>query len=250
MAQPVLTEWHTEHLRLSVFLADPVQPGPVDSWVDVAGQDSDDTRIKGTGNQRVVSQEGPFRDKRMRADVRMDRIDWFLLPSPPATPGIRPTAGPYDGLADSFRGCMLAWLDAAGVVANRMAFGAQLNLRSGDRTGALTVLDGLLATVQMDVRNTWDFEYSVNRRRTSQVLADCPINRVAKWFLGRQVLGAIDLSFNCGSPRINTTTVHLPVLMLDVNTAPEFPGPLDRLDKLLQELVGLGTEIALKGDVP
>ena len=249
MPQDLLALWHVQHLRFSVFFPQPTQPEPVHLWADVVGHDPDDTRIKGTGTQRVVTQEGPFRGARMRADVRTDRLDWFLVPSPPSTPDARPTAGPYAGLKDPFQACMLAWLNASRIVTHRMAFGAQLSLGPGERTEALTVLDGLLATVQLDTQNTWDFEYTVNRRRPSAVMADLMINRMVKWSLGRQVLGAVELALNGGSPRMQTTTAYLPVITLDVNTIPEHPGPLERLGELLAELASLGTEIALEGDM-
>ena len=251
MPQDLLANWHVLHLRFSVFLPQPAQPEPVDRWADVTGQDADDIHIKGTGGRRVVTQQGPFRGARMRAEVRIDRIDWFLLPPRPQTPDDRPVAGPYDGLIDPFRACMIAWLDAAGLVTHRMAFGAQLSLGGGgDRTEALEVLADMLATVEMDTRNTWDFEYTVNKRRTSNVVADLMINRMAKWSLGREVLGAIELAFNGGSPKMQTKVTCLPILSLDVNTIPEYPEPLKPLGQLLEELVSLGTETALKGDVP
>ena len=235
MPQDLSVDWHVQHLRFSVFLPQPAQPEPVGFWANVVGQDADDTHIKGTGSQRVVTQQGPFRDARMRAEVRIDRVDWFLGPSLPPTSDDMPVAGPYDGLIDPFLACMRVWLDAAGLVVHRMAFGAQLSLRQGNRSEALTVLADLLATVEMDTRNTWDFEYTVNRRRTASVMAGLMINRVAKWSLGRQVSGAVELAFNGSPPRMQTATAYLPVLTLDANTIPEHHGPLERLGELLAE---------------
>lgn len=250
MSQDLLTKWQIENLRFSVFLACPTGPEPVDSWVDVVGQDVDDTRIKGTGEQRVVRQQGPFGGAVMRVEIRMDRIDWHLLPLPPRTPSERPTAGLYESLKDLFHDAMLAWLDAADIVASRMAYGALLRLESGDRSGSLRVLDDLLSTVTVDPLTTWDFEYSVNRRRGSESIGNLMINRLAKWSLGQEILGSVELPASDGQPRINATTFYIPMLALDINTMPEFPGPLDRLGELLAELTKLGTEIALEGDVP
>ena len=250
MPQDLSVDWHVQHLRLSVFSPQPARPEPVDSWADIVGHDADETHIKGAGNQRVVTQQGPFRGARMRAEVRIDRVDWFLVPSLPPTSDDVPVAGPYGGLIAPFLACMQVWLDAAGVVVHRMAFGAELSLEQGDRSEALTVLADLLATVQMDTQNTWDFEYTVNRRRRSSVMADLMINRMAKWSLGRRVSGAVELAFDGSPPRMQTATAYLPVLTLDVNTIPEHHGPLERLGELLAELAGLGTEIASKGDVP
>ena len=144
MSQDPLTMWQIENLRFSVFLACPADPEPVGSWLAVVGQDADDTRIKGTGEQRVVSQQGPFGGAVMRAEVRRDRFDWHLLPAPPTTPRTKPTAGPYEKGKDRFRDAMRAWLDATNPVANRMAYGAVLSLRSGNRSDSLRVLDNLL----------------------------------------------------------------------------------------------------------
>ena len=250
MSQDLLTMWQIENLRFSVFLARPTGPEPVRSWVAVAGQEADDTRIKGTGEQRVVSQQGPFGGAVMRAEVRLDRIDWHILPAPPKSPSKRPTAGSYEKVKDRFHDAMLAWLDAEQPVANRMAYGAVLSHRSGNRSDCLRVLDDLLSTVTVDPQNTWDFDYSVNRRRGSKSIDGLMINRLAKWTLGQEIIGAVELPVSGGQPRINATIVHVPTLTLDINTMPEFPGPLNRPRELLAELADLGTEIALEGDVP
>ena len=250
MSQGPLTMWQIENLRFSVFLAHPADPEPVGSWADVAGQDADDTRMKGTGEQRVVSQQGPFGGAVMRAEIRRDRFDWHLLPPPPKTPSTKPTVGPYEKGKDRFRDAVVAWLDAARPVANRMAYGAVLSLRSGSRSDSLRVLDNLLTTVKVDPQNTWDFDYTVNRRRESRSNGGLMINRLAKWSLGQEILGVVELPVGGGQPRINATTSYVPTLTLDINTMPEFPGPLNRPGKLLAELTELGTEIAREGDVP
>ena len=250
MSQDLLTMWQIENLRFSVFLARPTRPEPVGSWVDVAGQDADDTRIKGTGEQRVVSQQGPFGGAVMRAEVRLDRIDWHVLPPPPKNPSKRPTAGPYERLKDRFRDAMVAWLGAAHPAANRMAYGAVLSHRSGNRTDCLRVLDNLLSTVTVDPENTWDFDYSVNRRRVSKSIDGLMINRLAKWSLGTEILGVLKLPASGGQARMDTVTVNVPMLTLDINTDPESRGPLNRPRELSAELAVLGTEIALEGDVP
>ena len=250
MSQDPLTMWQIENLRFSVFLASPADPEPVGSWVAVVGQDADDTRIKGTGEQRVVIQQGPIGGALMRAEVRRDRFDWHLLPPPPTTPSTKPTVGPYEKGKDRFRDAMLAWLDAAQPAANRMAYGAVLSLRSGNRPDSLRVLDNLLTTVKVDPQDTWDFDYSVNRRRGSKSVGDLMINRLAKWSLGQRLVGVVEVPAGGGQPRINATTSYVPMLTLDINTMPEFTGPLDRPRELLAELAELGTEIAREGDVP
>ena len=250
MPQDLLTKWRVENLRFSVFLASPADPGLIGSWTEVLGHDADDTRIKGTGNQRVVRQQGPFGGARIRADVRRNRIDWHVLPSPPKTPDERPVAGTYGELKDRFLNTMLEWVGRANPVANRLAYGAQLTLGTGSRSNALAVLDELIETVKVDAQNTWDFDYTVNRRRESEAITGLMINRLVKWSVGQEIRGAVELPANGGQPRVNATTAYLPVLALDINTMPEFPDPIARPGELLTELAGLGTEIASQGDVP
>ena len=100
MPQDPMTMWQVENLRFSVFLTHPAEPTAVDSWGDIVGQDADDTRLKGTGEQRVVSQQGPFAGAVMRAEIRRDRFDWQLLPPQLKTPSTKPTAGPYEKVRD------------------------------------------------------------------------------------------------------------------------------------------------------
>lgn len=250
MPQDLLTKWRVQNLRFSVFLANSADPEFINSWTQIVGHDADDTRMKGTGDQRVVRQQGPFGSTRISAEVRRNRIDWHVLPSPPKTPDERPVVGAYGELKDRFLNTMLEWVGRANPVASRLAYGAQLTLGTESRSEALEKLDELIATVDVDTQNTWDFDYTVNRRRESETIAGLMINRLVKWSVGQEIRGAVELPANGGQPRVNTTTAYLPVLTLDINTMPEFPGPIARLGELLTELAGLGTEIASQGDVP
>ena len=242
--------WQTENLRLSVFLTEPSYPEQLELWTQVVGAEPATVNTQGVGDQRVIVQEGPFLGARMRAEVRADRIDWLLVPSPPdGTPGNKPTAGPYNAIIPLFRERCLDWLDRASVTVNRMAYGAQLSIEPADRTSTLATLAGLLPTVRVDAENTWDFDYSINRRQSSQSIENLMINRLSKWSLAREIVGQIKLSDTSGPQTITTKTLYFPQLVLDINTIPEHSGSLDHLGSILEELVTLGTEIATKGDV-
>ena len=102
----------------------------------------------------------------------------------------------------------------------------------------------------LDPENIWDFDYSVNRRRGSKSIDSLMINRLAKWSLGQETFGVVELPVSGGQPRVNATTSYVPLLTMDINTVPEFSGSLTQPRDIFAELVSLGTEIALQGDVP
>ena len=242
--------WLVDNLRVSEFLAQPSTPEPLALWAQVVGAESATTNIQGSGAQRVVTQEGAFIGARVRAEVRTDRIDWLLVPSPSdVPPGSRPTAGPYDDINTRFCGLCLDWLRLANIPVNRMAYGAQLTLETSERIPALATLAGLLPTVAVDIESTWDFDYSVNKRRDSQFIEGLIINRLSKWSLAREVVSQIHLAAALAEQQVITTkTSYLPMLVLDINTIPEHRDPLEHPVPLLQELIALGEEIVMKGD--
>ena len=75
------------------------------------------------------------------------------------------------------------------------------------------------------------------------------INRLSRWSLAQEIVSQIQLIGSTGHQTMTTKTSYLPMLVLDINTIPGHHEPLDQLDSLLGELVDLGTEIVMQGDI-
>ena len=89
-------------------------------------------------------------------------------------------------------------------------------------------------------------------RRDSKVSVDnLKLNRLSKWSVAatQGVLVSFTPSQIAAVP--TSRQIYAGRLELDINTAPDFAGELDRgkLSQLFNELMELGTEIAEKGDV-
>jgi len=91
-----------------------------------------------------------------------------------------------------------------------------------------------------------DFLYQYNRRRTSLTAPEVEINRLSKWTWAP--LGEVQVK----DGKLVHPLESACLLELDINTMPEFQGPLqqDRLAPLFEEMVELAVEIAQRGDVP
>lgn len=240
--------WYVEHLRFSAFHMEPADPKPVESWARIVGDEPEDIRIKGTGGERIVTQRGPLVGAKMQSDVRRDRTDWRLHVDPPES-GKGVSAGIYRNLEGAFLEKINNWLKIEQPKIVRLGYGGVLRLEARSRLEALMVLNDLLPKVELDVENTWDFEYAINRRRRSKTLGGMSINRLSRWALAQVIRGTIEVPSDGSQPRIMTDTSYACQLTLDVNTIPENRDPLDNIDELAAELFAWGTEIATRGDI-
>lgn len=250
-----LKDWQAENLRLSVFLVDPIDPLQTRSWEDLVGSMPDELRTQPP--QQLVTEEGPFLHGRLRVEARNNRFDWRLFPNPKQiNPSFEfPSLGAYAALGESFRSLMLKWLDGCPAI-NRIAYGAILLFPATSVSDAYKTLAALLPSVEMDIENTRDFTYRINRRRGSRCgIEGLEINRLSTWS-AVQIIGAVvDVS---ASGHASARVTQLPNarnicrLELDINTAPERMAELrkDSVTGIFNELVEMGNEIAMKGDIP
>jgi hypothetical protein len=246
-----LDAWAVEMVRLTTFH----QPGKIGStegwWKHLTGQDPNDSVGKPKTGERFESGEWEGGLLILHSQPRDGRLDWIATGSPD-DPDLLSRTRVTDRVP-RFLSLMNRWLaDSLYPETNRMAFGGVALLSVPDGVvGYQRVSDYL--PFDVDKTTSSDFLYQINRRRESKILPEIQINRLMKWSVAFAVRQAITFD------KDSLTTVGVPGppesacrLELDINTVPrpDYTLPRDRLPALFAELVELGQEIILEGDIP
>lgn len=245
------SDWQTEALRLTAFTVEPIGPGNVGWWEALVGETPTVSQTR--PRERVVTEQGPFSGGSLSVDVSTSRMDWRFGVDPSEPPPGFQSLGPYETQRDEFRDLMHKWLKKSAPL-NRLAFGAVLLSPATSLPGAYEALATFLHSVKIDPHSTRDLIYRINRRRPCRCgIEGLEINRMSTW--GAISLSTIELELSSeGSKEVRQvgTSHYACRLEIDINTAPEFKGELDRgaLPALFDELVDLGSEIATEGDIP
>lgn len=252
MAIVEINDWQVESMRLSAFRADPVLPDGESHWQELTGELPDE--IRSQPQQPLITEEGNFSSGRLRVEASHSRIDWRLFPRIEDSSSEFPSLGQFGDVVGDFRGLMLNWLSKCPRV-SRIAYGGVLLLSAVSREDAYLKLDQFLPTVEVDPNTSRDFLYRVNRRRESQSGPDAlQINRLSTWAAVQITVAGFDLH---QSGRIMTypspvaQSKHMCRLELDINTIGDYVLEDDKaqLRDLFEELVNLGVEIAVDGDL-
>lgn len=254
MSLPDLAAWQVEHLRLTAFPAAGAKLTPEEWWTALVGYPPDSVTSRPKAG--LHQQEGTFEGRRLLLRIHPDRIDWRLSAPAPEVPDELsvsfPSAGAYTETLGVFHKLAIAWLKVSPSL-TRLAYGAVLMLPVEDRQKGYLQLGEYLRSMKIDPESS-DFSYQINRPRPSRApVAGLRINRLTKWSVALfQVLG---LSLQGETPpRTNFTGSKQSMcrLELDINTAPDFEGPLpqEALVPVFEELVASGGEIVANGDIP
>ncbi|MBL7065662.1 MAG: hypothetical protein ISS49_15895 [Anaerolineae bacterium] len=138
-------------------------------------------------------------------------------------------------------------------VLTRVAFGAILLYPVDRREAGYRLLQQYLDHVELDPVGSTDFMYQINRPRdaTTEVVG-LRINRLSRWSVASFVPALLHVSSDGIGPVAQQAAQYACGLQLDVNTVPDYRGPLaqDQLRPIFTELVRLGMEIVEMGDVP
>lgn len=251
MATISLNDWQAESLRFSAFQVNAIEPGNINHWESLVGHSPE--QVHSRPQQQLVREEGPLLNGWLSVEARNDRIDWRLSQNPKLPPKVLPVIGAYNLLQEEFKKLMQRWLTNCPPV-HRLAYGAVLLLPADNLPGAYRLLNDLLRTIEIDSQNTHDFHYRINRRRSSHISGlGLEINRLSTWSAANISTIGVDISPNKqGIPKIiKSIDRSVCRLELDINTAPEFSVQMDKdvVTELFSELVTLGNEIAVEGDI-
>jgi hypothetical protein len=239
-------EWHTESLRLSVFLNPTTVIDEPRWWEAIVGEPPEDRTVQ--PKVGVMQEQGQFLNGNLILIVRPDRIDWLFNSLNPGDVIER-----FENSINDFAPLMSRWLEMAPPI-QRMAFGAALQLPAEDRIDGYRKLSSFLHYVRLDSENSTDFIYQINRARPSVSGVDnLRINRLSKWQAGVTKVTEYTVIPGGSTPRIGAVEQKFYAkLDLDINTAADFVGdlPENRLQVIFNELTQAAQEIAREGDTP
>lgn len=198
--------------------------------------------------------EGPFERGRLMLTAQSGRIDWIYGPDIRRLEEGLPIVGPVDEVLEGFSNLMHRWLEMSPPLM-RLAFGAILLQPAEDRRHGYGALSSYLPAVKLDADTSSDFVYQINRPRSSvSGIPNLRVNRLSKWSVMQ--MQKLRLEVQVAEAQVGQSAVPYEQhsacrLELDINTAPEFGGelPKGQLPMLFDELVSLGKEIALQGDI-
>lgn len=246
-----MVDWHVEGLRLSAFLPGQAEPRTDASWGALMDGEPDEQRIQGVGLQRVITQHGSFGTGRIRVEKRVGRTDWFFDPATPPLGAPGHVTAPYSPTEEAFRAKMCEWLSSSRPEVIRLAFGASLSYFAGDLSASLAAVEEMIP-LNLDSRDAMDFVYQINRRRPSRTSdSGLRINRLSRWSIVENVMGAVELQSGGTAPRMVVTDKRYAcTLTLDINTVAEHEAVLADPVSLYTELTEMGNEIVARGDIP
>ncbi|NOT24084.1 MAG: hypothetical protein HOP22_15365 [Nitrospiraceae bacterium] len=247
--QPII--WSPQQLRLTVFpdkLFDLPEPG---WWVKLLGEPPEERKVKSKELSQV--EQGGFRKGKLMLNITAARIDWTY--TAPISDEMEidmsmgmPTLGSFESALDDFRSIVGRWLTEMCPAIARMAFGAILLYPAENHEKGYELLGKYLPEMRVDPQGSSDLLYQINRPRVSKTgISELRINRLSKW----GVLKAQVHLFSAGKGVIKDLGAFATRLELDINTNQDFGGelPQEKLNLLFEELIDLGREIGVKGDI-
>ena len=237
--------WQAQSLRLTAFPAKAEIETRPTWWKYLFGEPAE--KITSQPKEFLHQEEGTLENSKFRLKIQPGRIDWELEVSPDLPGAIEgiPVIASFPKALNLVLPLLLRWLSVCPVL-QRLAFGAKLIQPVSGHAAGYRCLNKYLPHVQLDLESS-DFMYRINRRRNSvSGIPDLQINRLTTWSVLRMIL-----SLSAGGTPLSPMEHYACNLQLDVNTSPESVSelPKDKYSQLFEELVTLGKEIAIKGDI-
>jgi hypothetical protein len=243
----------TESLRLTAFLAPNAPLGEPTWWSDLTGNQPETKTSKPALNE--LQAVGTFQDQTLLLSVQLGRVDWLLTPKASQAfedPHQILSIGQFPGALDLFEPLMLRWL-AMPVPTIRLAFGAILLEPVETAVAGYRRLAELLPSVRIDPEGSQDFFYQINRPRLSSVVKGLRLNRLSKWNVVS--FQRFQLGVSLPAPQLIQSTSGGKLtacrIEVDVSTPGESADELAQKNRgeVFRELVKVGSEIAIRGDI-
>ena len=241
-------DWQVVSLRLVLFRDKPIETvRPL--WETLTGEKPE--KVDSQPRANIIIESGTFVLGALSHISDPLRITWNLSPlqEQQQLPSL-PTLGSLFETKRQFINMMNDWLSSDSVPEiNRIAIGSVSIIVNDNRALAYKQLSALLHHVTIDIENSTDFFYQINRPIQSTVDSDLIINRLSKWSSAR-IMG-LGLLVGEKPAVIQGTRDHVASrLELDINTSQYNKNTFskEKLTLLLQELNKLGDEISTEGD--
>lgn len=246
---PIIDSWLAEQLRLTAFLSPTAERPSYDLlWKSVVGDDPD--KRSDQPKRATATLEGTFGEGRLTLNANPSKIDW-IYSSAEFSPTELPNIGLFLSSLNTFDAVATKWF-SQNIFTIRLAFGAILVFNVASAKAGYEALSAKLPNLRASLANARDFTYQINRPRLSKSgIQNLEINRLSRW----SVMGMRIAHVNFASGDVKpdpSNEKHAVHLELDINTSASFNGelPPDKVPKLFGELLNLGKEIVIKGDIP
>jgi hypothetical protein len=249
-APPGPEAWQAQNLRLIAFPREPQFAVRQNWWQELTGAEPENVLEKRQKQER--EEIGIFQGAVLSLSFDLLRIQWTVSPRLDAdnlpAEQMPPVLGSFMEKQAWFRGLMERWLPHCPPI-HRLAFTASLLQSVPDHQDGYRMLDRYLRWVEIDPQSS-EFLYRINRRANSGVVQGMSINRLSTWLVGKFAVLVRIVEGGHPEQQIEPTEKFACAVELDINTAPEFTGPLPHADLpcIFAELVAAGVEIATRGD--
>ena len=244
-----MSNWQAQSLRLTIFRSAPIDQ-VVPLLENLTGEKP--TKVDSQPRDNIIREEGPTILGTLVHVSNPIRIDWHLIPSQEQQQKAVafPMLGSVAEVKSQFFKLMSDWLTSDNVPEiKRMALGVVALMTSNSRESAYKQLSTFLPHVELDIENSTDFSYHINRPIKSSIEPDLVINRLSKWN-ALQTIG-FGVFLDERPEVIKDTREHFASrLELDINTSQYYDKIFSkgRLTEILQELNELGEKILSEGD--
>jgi hypothetical protein len=244
-----------ESLRLTAFTG-AASAKEITWWSDITGKQPEARTARPP--MGFLQETGMFEGRTLILTIQPGRVDWVLNPGPSDVERKSDelsSIGRFPSALSAFVPPMLHWL-SLGPPISRLGYGATLLEPAADRVAGYKRLAEFLPTVRIDPAGSEDFLYQINRPRPSALgIANLRINRLSAWSVAAVQKFSVAFAFPQHSLPAQSQLGDILMAVrigLDISTPANFQGdlPQEALGSILEELVGLASEIALRGDVP
>lgn len=244
-------DWQVQSLRLVLFRDKPIET-VISLWETLTGEKPE--KVDSQPRANIIIEEGTFVLGSLRHISDPLRITWNFSPSQEqqqtALLPALPTLGSLFETKSQFIKMMNDWLSSDSVPeTNRIALGSVSIIVNNNRSSAYKQLSELLHHVEIDIDNSTDFFYQINRPIQSTFEPDLMLNRLSKWSAIRSM--GFGLLVGDKPEVIQDTRDGVATrLELDINTHQSNKKIFskEKLIPLLQELSKLGDQISTEGD--
>lgn len=244
-----MIDWQVESLRLILFRSKPIET-VIPLWETLTGEKPE--KVDSQPRANIIVEEGTVVFGSLTHISNPLMINWNLSPSQEQQRKTAsfPTLGSLSETKGQFIKMMNDWLSSDAVPeTNRIALGSVSIIVNNNRASSYKQLSALLHHVTMDIENSTDFFYQINRPIQSTVESDLIINRLSKWSAAR-IMGFGLLVGEKPEIIQDNKGYFASRLELDINTS-QYNKKIfskEKLILLLQELSNLGDQISTEGD--
>ena len=247
--QLVAPQWLFGQLRATAFLGTPAADtaGPA-LWEETVHIPAPSELRQRVGTAIVYQAEATFGSSQLALRVEPSRVDLICNPSI-GEPAVYPSIGTEEEALPVFLEYASRLLASIKGGVLRVAFGTILVSPVGAKEEGYHLLDALLPAVTVDPVDSQDFLYRINRPRPLESITG-NANRLSEWSVV-QVQGGILAVGPSGMLTVPLGPSQFALrLMLDISTAVDNAAAFadNALKPLLDEVVGMGRDIWMRGD--